>query len=119
MSCFWDGLRSKLQILAITNTDFVKHLKEQNSFVYTNQVKWQGATLTRKCRIENYYHIKHYDTRTINNGYLCSVCDPFLILICALFQTNIIHNFNGVCVRYTTDTSKNTIHCKSDANHFF
>ena len=119
MSCFWDGLRSKLKITHVDNVTFVKHLQSQNTSTHTGKVLWNKIKLTKQCRLEHYHHIKHYDLAQINHGYLCSSCDAFLVLICALFQTNIHHNFNGNVMTYELPSATSTIYCQSNSNHFY
>ena len=33
-------------------------------------------------------HIKEYNQNTISQGYLCSTCDPFLLLLSELFKNH-------------------------------
>ena len=97
MTCFWDGIRSKLNINT-NNSDFISDLKNKNN--KRHEIKWNNIEFTKKQLEENYQHIKDFDEKNISNGYDCSVCDPFLILICDLFNISIIHNFNGFIINY-------------------
>ena len=61
---------------------------------------------------EIHEHIKNYDVNTVNNGYLCSCCDPFLILICEIFNINITNNYNGVKIYYRNIMNKKSSNIK-------
>ena len=96
MTCFWDALRTKLHIKRkMNNSKFIDYLKESNK--EQTAVLWNNSKLSKKQFEENYEHIKDFDKNTIRNGYDCSICDPFLILICDIYSVNIIHNYN-ICV---------------------
>ena len=88
MTCFWSGILSSL------NTDdfnyinepskpniknFIELLKRNN--IDTKNVLWQNTKLTPKQLEENKEHIRDFNIENINSGYLCSICDPFLLLI--------------------------------------
>lgn len=126
MTCFWDGILHNL-----TNEDFqrvfkvnkpankglVVLLKENNS-KETKSIKWNG-TLFRDQQInENFEHIKDFNVKSISNGYMCSVCDPFLILVCKLFNVNINHNYCGHMMKYEVTNPIRTLNFSSDRGHF-
>lgn len=125
MTCFWDGLLKKLKVTELTqlsgtktkpNCDaFVKLIKSNN--VMTSNVKCNGKALTEQEIKDNMIRIKNI--KNINNGYLCSSCDPVLILISQLFSVNIIHDFNESHIEYTNSCAKRTIHIRSDIEHMF
>ena len=58
---------------------------------------------------------------TINDGYLCSTCDPFLLLIAYLFQITINHRYNNHFIIYKSkmDVSKKVLEFRSDHGHFW
>ena len=122
MTCFWDALRAKLDIKKkMNNTQFIDYLKESNK--KKTSVLWNNSKLSKKQFEENYEHIKDFDKNMIHNGYDCSICDPFLILICDIYNVNIIHNYNGHKMTYNKyeDTGINnykTLSFKSNTGHF-
>lgn len=117
MTCFWDSLRNGLQ-LNISNNEFINNLKDKNTANNTN-ILWNNISLTKKQLEENYIHVRDFDIQTINNGYYCSVCDPFIILICDIYNINIHHNYNGYLMKYTHINKYNTIlYFNSDKGHF-
>jgi len=127
MSCFWDTLIKKvnkdelnilLKITKPTPKTFANGLKNEN--IKVENVLWNSNELTVKERQENFDHIKEYDINTVTNGYLCSVCDPFLILIAELFKIEIIHHFNGNTINYKYSFEpKNTITIHSNKGHMW
>jgi hypothetical protein len=127
MSCFWDTLIKKVNaedifhILKITNATpktFSNALKNEN--IKVENVLWMSNELTVKERQENFDHIKEYDINTTTNGYLCSICDPFLLLVAELFKVEIIHHFHGNLVNYKYSKECNyTITIHSDKGHMW
>lgn len=115
MTCFWDSLRNKLNIND-TNREFILYLKKSNT--KNISVNWNSSELTEKQLDENFEHIKNFDENKINDGYDCSICDPFLILVCELYNINIFHNFNGYEMKYIKDDSYKNINCRSNTSHF-
>jgi len=115
MTCFWDTLRSRLNINN-SNTEFISYLKGKNTKDIT--VLWNDIKFTEKQLDENYEHIKDFDKNNINNGYDCSICDPFLILICELCNVNIEHNYNSYRMKYFKPNNNKTIDVRSDLGHF-
>ena len=116
MTCFWDALRNKLNI-SMDNMIFVIHLKNNNT--KENNILWNDEKLSTKQVEENYEHIKNFNEKSIFNGYDCSICDPFLILICNLYNININHNYNGYTMKYLKNTNFKTLHFSSDTGHFW
>ena len=116
MTCFWDGLRKGLNINK-SNSEFIIYLKSNN----TNNLDiiCCDCNLSKKQLDENFQHIKEYDENSINNGYDCSTCDPFLILISHLYNININHNYNGYMIKYINNAECNTILFQSNSNHFW
>lgn len=115
MTCFWDSLRKKLKIKE-GNKDFILNLKKCNK--KDTSILWNDLKLTKKQLEENYEHIRDFDETKINNGYYCSVCDPFLILICEIYNVNILHNFNGHKMKYTKGDGYKILEFKSNTGHF-
>ena len=118
MSCFWDTLIKNINkndirdVLQIENTNpktFSNALKNEN--IKTKNVLWNNEKLSEKQKQENFDHIKEYNINNVNNGYLCSCCDPFLLLITELFKIEIIHDYNKNNLIY-----KNTLECKYTIN---
>jgi len=120
MSCFWDSLINKLnkedissilQINEYSPKAFSNGLKNENKKV--ENVLWNGNELSSNEKQENFDHIKEYDIQSVKNGYLCSTCDPFLILLSEIFQIKIIHHYDGVIINYENQLKINneiTIH---------
>ena len=129
MACFWISL-TKLILhpkLAIKREKFnlnnnlqpinvIKFLKEKN--MLTPNTLWEGFCLTEKQQQENIEHIKEYDIKDINLGYLCSVCDPFIILITELFEITIKHTYLQKKITYSNSKkSLHTFHLSSNRGH--
>ena len=125
MTCFWDGLlknlnKEDLNLLNsnknINNKDFILLLKKNNKIC--ENVKWQEENLNEQLLKENYERIKGFNENNINQGYDCSSCEPFMILISELFQINIHHNFNGNIIKYIHTEPRKTVNYKSTRSHF-
>ena len=118
MTCFWDGIRSKLNI-STDNVTLIRELKNKNQKI--KEIYWNSNTepLTDKQAEENYEHINSFNEHAINDGYDCSCCDPFLILISYLYNINIEHNYNGVVINYINHNHSNKINFYSDRGHFW
>jgi len=139
MTCFWDGILHHLKendfktvfncsknINRKLRENFVKLLQKKlkdnskDKFIIQNQdIKWNGENLSKQQIEENYIHIKDFNSKSVYNGYLCSVCDPFLIYISILFNVNINHNYCGHVMKYTNINSKRTLKFKSNRGHFW
>tara|TARA_B100000686_G_C16634879_1_gene886729 strand:- start:664 stop:1047 length:384 start_codon:yes stop_codon:yes gene_type:complete len=127
MSCFWTTLLNKIkkedihEILGLYNptlNDFVDALKSKNC--KTENVLWNMEELNNQAKEENIKHIKEYDTHTISNGYLCSTCDPFLLLITELFHIEIIHHYTKSIITYQNNISNNyTIKIHNNQGHMW
>ena len=125
MSCFWDALikhikNEDLKIILreqkITPLNLVNSLITKNKIV--NTIKINNLELSEKQKKENFDHIKDFDLNTINDGYLCSTCDPFLILISDLLSININNNYNNNLIEYKPIYhSRYTIYLKNTNSH--
>lgn len=126
MTCFWDGILKGLSnedfnrvfnINKPNNRGLVKLLIDNNS-KETKNITWNGDIFTNKQIEENYEHIKNFDINSIKKGYLCSVCDPFLILISKLFNVNINHRYCGHLMKYRITNPIKTLNFSSNTGHF-
>jgi len=128
MTCFWDGIlrninQEDFNLLNINknnnNKEFILLLKKNNKLC--KNVKWQSENINEQLLKENYEMIKNFNENNINQGYDCSSCDPFIILLSELFKINIHHNFNGVLIKYTYtyNNPRKTINFKSNKSHFY
>jgi hypothetical protein len=114
MACFWNGILQQLttvdlKVLGIQNKNpqsLVQAFKQKAK--KTNSVRWNGDKLSNKQLDENLQHIQTYNIKTIGNGYLCSSCEPFLLLLSELLQVHIHHNYLHTSIKYTiTDYDDN------------
>lgn len=129
MTCFWDGLitalghdaiqkRFNLSKNRVDAKTFAQLLK--NNVVDTKRVLWNNNLLTNKQLSENRRHIEEYDTNSVRQGYLCSTCDPFLLLITELFFVQINHNYDGVKIVYSNAVRRDReINVGSNKGHFW
>lgn len=108
MACFWNSIIDRLNkdeyFKKINNNiklipeHLILSLKENNR--KTNNIIWQNNELTNKQKEENFEHIKLYNVKDIYNGYYCSTFDPFLFLICDLFDISITNYYNNNKIEY-------------------
>lgn len=127
MTCFWDGIMQSLssgdkQLLGLDNNNSIYNLidclKLKNN--NTANVIWQNDKFRNQQVLENKEHIRLYNSAAAKSGYLCSTCDPFLILLCELLERNIAHNYLGNTITYrNTKNSQGTFFFKSDRGHFW
>lgn len=121
MTCFWNGIISRLNkndydILGIQPIkkrniqdikNFIQRLKILSE---TNQynIKWQNQQLTKSEIIDIKTFIKEYDINQIQRGHWTSSCDPFLCLITDLLKCKIIFNYcnNQIIFEYMNNPSK-------------
>lgn len=125
MTCFWKGLMQCLNkndfnliqsVKPKKEIDFVKVLKKKNKI--TENVTWQNEILSEKFKQECFQCIQTFDINSIYNGYLCSTCDPFLILVSELFCVNINHSYCGHTILYKNKKSSRIFYVSSNKNHF-
>ena len=126
MTCFWDGIISSLDkddlnILGLAERprpgQLVTRLKQLNR--KTPGIYWESKPLHFNEIEENYIHVRDFAHQSIHNGYLCSICDPFLCLICQLLKVNINHTYLNNTVHYTINNSRKTFHYSSNRGHFW
>lgn len=130
MTCFWDSLINHIHTEDFTNlfnyayslkprpAEFITLLKNNN--IKTSNIFWNNEILSEQLLNENYEAISNLDINLINNGYLCSCCDPFLLLICELFKVSINHNYNGTQITYFNKKKTNyTMNFNNNLTHFY
>tara|TARA_B100001093_G_scaffold519731_1_gene610140 strand:+ start:1061 stop:1459 length:399 start_codon:yes stop_codon:yes gene_type:complete len=127
MTCFWDGILNSLNNdeknkLGLENKNsiycLIDCLKNLNN--KTQNVLWQNRNLSCNELKENYEHIRLYNKTSAKNGYLCSTCDPFLILLCEILEKDLSHYYLGNNISYK-NTKKNMgkINYQSNRGHFW
>lgn len=109
MSCYWDALIRELSSEEADRAglggrgprEFAQRLKElaPSSFVMT---KWQGSDISEQQRRENAAAVAAYDLSTVNDGYLCGSCDPFLLLVSHVAGVHIRHHTPQGTFEYTS-----------------
>jgi hypothetical protein len=125
MSCFWDALIQRLNEIHVIPPGTNPHglsmfLKDKN--VKTVGVKWQGSHVSEQQMAENFHHVKDYNVKTIGNGYDCSTCDPFLLLVSEVFKVNIHHIYLNTPIHYNracTCCEYPTLRFASSSCHFY
>jgi hypothetical protein len=116
MTCVWDSLIDGIfrdKIIYDEYFDkkpnpyqFVEFVKSKNKM--TN-IKVNDNILTEKEKKENFEAIKCFNIGSINQGYLCSTSDPFLILVCEIFGCSIIHKYLNTTIKYEHENPKNNL----------
>ena len=127
MTCFWNAIISSLtkedkNILGIQNKLYPKIIVEilKNKNDYTPDVLWNNEEIRKQQQKENIEHKKDLDVNGIGRGYLCSTCDPFLILLSQLLEVTVKHNYNGVTIIYKNKKNeRRIINYGSDKGHFW
>lgn len=115
MTCFWRGIISSLtsddlKILGLETNPTPKQLcytlKKKNK--KSTKLIWNNTKLSVNELEENFIYISEYNLNNINNDYLCSVCDPFICLLCEILKCNIIHYYLDKPMYYTYPMSTKT-----------
>ncbi len=127
MTCFWDGLIQSLddKYYSLFNNNkpdvltFIQYLKNNNILCY--DIYCNNNILSIQFLNECKESINNYDINSSWNGYLCSTCDPFLILYSQLFKSNINHKYNGYEIKYDNFIYKEnkTLYFESNISHFW
>lgn len=126
MACFWKGLLRSLdgadyKALGLNGSGrsacaLIAQLKIINK--PTPNVNWQQSRLSKKQLEENMEHIQVYNKQNSRNGYFCSTCDPFLLLLSEVLHIDIIHIYLGHTIKYTHNDPKKTYYYSSNRGHF-
>lgn len=125
MTCFWDGIikachRAIHTPHDISPSEFATFMQHKNRL--TSSILWNGSYLTTKQLKENMEAVHCYGIKNINNGYDCSTCDPFLLLICEVCLVHINHTYCGKLITYRHRKQHKQIPClhfKSNSHHFY
>jgi hypothetical protein len=98
-----------------------------------NNVQWNGEKLGEKLIEESFAHVNDFLKNNSSNnagssdinaivtgGYLCGICDPFLILISELFDLGIEHGYLKEVMKYTLvkGGERRVLRFTSDQGHF-
>lgn len=125
MTCVWKGLLNCLTINDFkqykiykkpTEYTFVNFLKSRNQLCI--DVTWNDEQLSEQFLTECFKSVAMLKTNSIQNGYWCSTCDPFLILVSQLFKINIRHKYCGIDIYYKCKNATRMIQVKSNKRHF-
>lgn len=126
MTCFWTGILHQLSNPDIITLGLSSNKNPQNlvnqlkaRVTKTTGVSWNGSELSGKELDENLEHIRNFNVNSINHGYLCSSCDPFLLLIAKLLNVNIHHTYLRASVNYSVTNPTRTLYFASNQNHFW
>lgn len=122
MTCVWDSIIAGIHndIFAPffpkkpTPLQFVEFLKSKNK---KTNIKVNDIELTEKEKEENFEAISIFNQNNIGGGYDCSTCDPFMLLICEIFQCSITHKYLNVDIKYETENPKFRIYVYSSRGH--
>ena len=123
MTCFWNGIIEALttkQLLprGMQPMQLAIFLKKNNR--EAKNVLWNNSFLRNKEYKEHKQAVDEYDHRTIYNGHLCGVCDPFLLLICEIYKLIIYHTYNGRIMVYKhIQTDGISLRFSSNLGHFW
>ena len=96
----------------------ISFLKNKNELA--RNILWNNKELSKQELEEHYMAIKNLNQSKIRNGYLCSTCDSFLLLIAHLLEINIVHKYIKTVLTYIhKDKKKRTLYFQSDKGHFW
>lgn len=118
MSCFWNALIAKIpELRQQSPSTIIAFLQAHNS--PTPHVRWQGEPLSLRQQKENFQWIRDYNPSNFQNGHDTSICDPFLVLICQLFHTDILLAYLGHPIHFqNVHHSVRAIHFQNSTGHF-
>jgi|SRR5277367_938295 len=118
MSCVWkgiaDGLYNTLGI-KLTKEKLYDIIKKKN--MKTTDMLWNDGKLTEKNLEENFKHIKTLNG--ITGGYLCSTCDPLLLLVGQIYKISIQHQYCDTIIEYANVKSIKKMMVYSNNHHFW
>lgn len=108
MTCVWKGLINGLHKNNLLKRIYFQNKPSPQEFVIclqkysikTYNVTWNGENLSDQLLDENFKRIHEFNINFINNGYDCSSCDPYLLLVCQIFRIHIDHYFNKNLIKY-------------------
>ncbi len=114
MTCFWDGINRVIATefnlpAGVTQHVVMINRLKQLSRNTTIRIRWNGEEISSQMAKEFREWIEKYDQGGINDGHDCSVCDPFLALLCHVLRVDIIHVYNGVTIMYSSMYKSNKI----------
>lgn len=117
MSCVWKGLMDALKVTDMSPRSFCEYIQSKNQD--TPDMTWMGETLSPQLQQENKLHIDALDPYKVKDGYLCSTCDPLLLLVGQLYGVSIDHLYAGSTIRYKNKNAKTKIYVMSNQGHFW
>ena len=123
MSCFWNAIIRETKQSQYKQYGYQKpkNANELIGFLKQNNTKCKGVTwnseeLTNQFLDECQQSIKEMHDRA-ENGYLCSSCEPVMILICYLFKMDIDHKYNGNLMKYRIRSPIGKLSFRSNKSH--
>lgn len=118
MTCFWNSLIEALGRHDVSVRDFIVDLQNRNT--HTANVRCNGELVTPQQQEENVAAVQGYDVGGVHGGYMCSACDPFLLLVSEVHVCNIHHTYNGTRIEYrhSSGTGRD-IYLASDRGHMW
>jgi hypothetical protein len=129
MTCFWRGLIRQLTVDDFNRAFKIKHKPDYKEFVKLLirfntkpiNVKHNGVALSEQQIDEALQHIATLDVKKLGKGYLCSSCDPVIMLVAQLFTLSINHDYNGFVQKYTVDgtVTVRELNLCSNVSHMF
>lgn len=78
-------------------------------------VAWQGSELSQQ-EVEEIQEAVLKGIR-IEDGYLCSACDPLLLAFAAAFHVDVYHDFLDTCFKFEVPDAKRIVHLRSSLGH--
>lgn len=78
-------------------------------------VRWNNHELSSE-EVEEFTQVVLQHVH-VGNGYFCGACDPLVAAYCAVFRFNVVHDFDGTLIEYTTPQARRTVHLESSSYH--
>ena len=122
MTCVWDGILRSLRDedfetfegpIPRTPRQLIRFFKGHNRVV--TDIAWNGKEITPRNAAENVVHISNIE---LEDGYLCSSCEPLMFLLCSLFRVNVHHDYCNTRMTYETPQARTTLHYRNGRRHF-